>query len=278
VSRLVLVTGAASGIGARLVPVLRERGWRVRALVHRRPVAADERAEGDLHDPASLAAAAEGVDTIVHLAAVTHARDPLAYELNVSGTRALLAAARGRFLYVSTRAIDPAGGAYSSSKAQAEDAVRASGRTWTIVRLAEVYGTGSMEGLDAILARARASRPILLPGDGSAQVCPVYVDDAVAALAAALDVLPGRTYLLAGECTTLRAFADDAIRALCSRSRVVPLPLPVLRAVSAAARFLPLPLVPDQVARLLAPKPTDASIARAELGFAPRPLAEALRS
>jgi hypothetical protein len=43
-----------------------------------------------------------------------------------------------------------------------------------------------------------------------------------------------------------------------------------------AARFLPLPFYPDQLARLRAPKPPPSPEAAADLGFAPRPLREGL--
>lgn len=54
-ARTVLVTGAAGGLGRALIPVLRARDWRVRALVHRRPVeTADEQVPGNLADPGGL--------------------------------------------------------------------------------------------------------------------------------------------------------------------------------------------------------------------------------
>ena len=64
---LILVTGATGKTGAPTVRLLRERGYPVRALVHRR----DQRAaalaalgadvvDGDLHDPAALRRAMAG--------------------------------------------------------------------------------------------------------------------------------------------------------------------------------------------------------------------------
>src|SRR5437879_3689439 len=104
-----LVTGAAGTIGTRLLATLRDAGWRTRALVHTRPVrGADESVVGDLRDAASLQRVCDGIDGVVHLAAVTHSRDPSGYEVNSAGTRALLAAVPasiGRFVHVSTRAI-----------------------------------------------------------------------------------------------------------------------------------------------------------------------------
>src|SRR5689334_15231086 len=94
--RTVLVTGGTGAIGGRLVHELRNRGWRARVLVHERnPVAADEIVCGDVTVAASLHAAVERVDTIVHAAAVTHARSARTYaEVNVEGTRNVVAVAR----------------------------------------------------------------------------------------------------------------------------------------------------------------------------------------
>jgi nucleoside-diphosphate-sugar epimerase len=285
VSRVVLVTGAAGGIGRALMPALRSRRWRVRCLVHRRPVAdADEVVTGDLADSASLEPAVAGADAILHLAARTHARREADYaEANVEGTRRLLdaaAAARvGRFVQVSTRAIDASGGAYSRSKRAAEGLVEASGLVWTIVRLPEVYGADSAEGVDDVIARGRRGAPIAVVGRGEDVVCPIHVDDAVGALAAALaaPAAAGKVYTLAGECLTMRELADVSAQTFGQRSRIVSVPTPVLRLVSHVARVVALPLYPDQLDRLRAPKPPGSPEARVDLGFAPCALADGLR-
>ena len=102
--------------------------------------------------------------------------------------------------------------------------------------------------------RRAARRPIPLVGGGADEVCPVHVDDVTAALAAALDAPAGRIYTLAGECMSTRAFAYPCIDAF-GGGRIVPVPVTAVRALSLAARVAPLPLYPDQLARLRAPKP-----------------------
>ncbi|MHB8643733.1 MAG: NAD-dependent epimerase/dehydratase family protein [Gaiellaceae bacterium] len=280
-SGVVLVTGAGGAIGARLVPKLREAGWYVRAIIRRSAAAAaDEQVRGDLREADAVARATDGVSAIVHLAAITHARNPRDYELNVDATRSLLNSAPPscRFVHVSTCAIDPAGGAYSESKARAEALVRASPLEWVVVRLAELYGTEDGEGVDDIVRRARANRRILIVGDGADEICPVHVDDAVDALVAALMSQPRKVHTVAGECTSVRRFAEDVVRVVHSRSRVAGLPVPLVRAASILARVVPLPLYPDQLARLRAPKGRDTSSAREDLSFRPRSLESGLAS
>lgn len=283
---VVLVTGASGALGRRLLPALAEAGWRTRALVHSRPVSdAAEEVPGDLADEASLEAAAAGAGAVLHLAARTHARSERDYRrANTDGTVRLLAACRqagvARFVHASTRAVSPHGGAYSRSKLVAEELVREAGIEHVILRLPEVYGAGSREGVDNMLARARRGSAIPVVGRGADRLCPVHVDDIVGPIVAALsaEAARNRTYTLAGECHTARNVASACVEAAGGRSRIVAVPAAAIAAASVAARFLPLPLYPDQLARLRAEKPAGSAEAAADLGFEPRPLEDGLRA
>jgi nucleoside-diphosphate-sugar epimerase len=281
----ILVTGASSAIGMRVVEQLRGQGRAVRCLVRRRPVAnVDECVQGDLGDGSTLDAAVRGAEVVLHLAAVTHARRSRDYvETNVLGTKRLLdAAARHgvrRFVYVSTRAVSETGGAYSGSKLMAERAVAESPVEHTIVRLSEMYGGAGAEGIDQIVSRARRGAAIPLVGDGAERVCPMHVDDAVAALVGAVTapVAGGRTYTLGGECMSIREFAEACARAFSTASRPRPVPVTAVAALGVLGRVLPLPIYPDQLARLRArDKPQVSPEAEQELGFRTRPLEEGL--
>jgi NADH dehydrogenase len=281
----ILVTGASSAIGKRVVARLRSQGRPVRCLIRRRPVEnADESVQGDLGDGSTLDAAVQGAEVVLHLAAVTHARRSRDYvETNVRGTQRLLdAAARHdvrRFVHVSTRAVSETGGAYSRSKLMAERAVTEAPVEHTIVRLSEMYGGAGAEGIDDIVARARRGAAIPVVGEGAERVCPMHVDDAVAALvgAVAAPAAAGRTYTLGGECMSIREFAEACARAFSTASRLRPVPVPAVAALGVLGRVLPLPIYPDQLARLRAEdKPQPAPEAEQELGFRTRPLAEGL--
>jgi nucleoside-diphosphate-sugar epimerase len=118
----VLLTGATGFVGSHAAELFVRAGYDVRALV-RTPDRAQSLAKlgielihGTLSDTASLAAACDGVRTIVHLAALTHARSEAEYaEANVTGTANVVAAAVGtnpppsRFIYLSSlAAVGPA--------------------------------------------------------------------------------------------------------------------------------------------------------------------------
>jgi nucleoside-diphosphate-sugar epimerase len=280
---LALLTGGSGSLGQRLLPALREAGWRSRCLLHRRPVpGADEEVSGDLAEPASLAAAAAGVDAVLHLAAVTHARSPRRYrEANLDGTANLLrACAPGtRFAFVSSRTAGAEGGGYAESKLLAERAVAAAGLPFAILRLPELYGTGGEEGVEQIIARAARGAPIPVVGRGEQRLRPLHVDDVLAPTVAALEPGSGtgEAWTLAGEEISVRGFAEACVELSGSGSRIVSLPRPLVAALSAAARIAPLPLAPDQLRRLEAPKQPPTESSAAALGFAPRPLREGLR-
>jgi UDP-glucose 4-epimerase len=166
----VLVTGAFGNLGSSTVPLLLERGHRVRVLAHvnRQPelcarFSGAELVHGDVRDRAAMDRAVNEVDVVVHLAYVIPPRAweqlQLAESTNVGGTQTLLDAAGAaptppRLLFASTldvygrtahlppprRVTDPveATDNYSAHKLDCEQRVRESGLTWSIFRLADV--------------------------------------------------------------------------------------------------------------------------------------------
>jgi nucleoside-diphosphate-sugar epimerase len=160
----VLLTGATGLVGSRLLPRLVEAGFDCRALV-RRDVELPDRVSavrGDLDDPRSLTAGVQGVDAIVHLAALFRTGDDAAiWRANLDGTRHLIEAVAAhnptaRLVMTSTgnvydgnqlrpgREGDPCSptAAYPASKVAAEQLLGDSGLTWSVLRLPFVYGDG----------------------------------------------------------------------------------------------------------------------------------------
>ncbi len=160
----ILVTGGTGLVGTRLLPRLVEAGFDVRALVRRGKTlpAGVTAVEGDVLDPSSLQAATQGVEAIVHLAAVFRGAEPeQIWAVNHEGTRNLIAAAHAyapaaRFVMASTGLVYGDGGTrparegdevapnhdYPASKVASEKLLRDSGLTWSILRFGFVYGDG----------------------------------------------------------------------------------------------------------------------------------------
>ncbi len=171
-----LITGATGSVGARLLPRLVEADLTCRALVREgRTVPTDVTAvTGDLLDAASLTEAVMGATTIIHLAAAFRTPDTdLIWRSNVDGTRHLIQAVQqhapdARFILASTTNVYDADtprpareddaahpqAAYPASKLAAEQALRASGLIWSVLRFGFVYGDqdGHLEGLPGRLA------------------------------------------------------------------------------------------------------------------------------
>ncbi|MBM4256126.1 MAG: NAD-dependent epimerase/dehydratase family protein [Deltaproteobacteria bacterium] len=115
--RRVLVTGGTGFIGSHLVAALAEQGCIPRVLVRATSNITSLSARGveciigGLDDPAALERAVSGVDTVIHLAAVTRARSEKEYfQVNAEGTQHLVEVLRSaqprprRLIYVSSLA------------------------------------------------------------------------------------------------------------------------------------------------------------------------------
>jgi nucleoside-diphosphate-sugar epimerase len=183
----ILVTGASGFIGRAVVAALARDGHAVRAAVRRPllsfPAGIDVVQHPDLSEPFDWQPLLKGIDQVVHLAGIAHSRGvhPARHDrVNRAATAQLAAAAAlagvSHFVFVSsiraqcgptadhalTERDTPAPiDAYGRSKLAAEEAVRAAGVPFTILRPVALYGPG-VKGYFALLARAAVS-PLPLP-------------------------------------------------------------------------------------------------------------------
>src|SRR2546425_7907238 len=222
----VLLTGGSGFLGSFVAERLAAEGHVVRALV--RPhsarkildkVARVEFAPGAIEDRASLGAAVDGVDAVVHVAGIVKARRPADFfEVNTQGTKNLLEAAVrhgvGRFVYVSSlAAVGPSMDGtpvpdeaepkpvthYGRSKLEAERAVLAAKDRLhvTVVRPPLIYGPRDRQTLAFFTSVRNGVLP--MTGDGSNTLSVVYVADCASAVVRALGargVPSGRTYFV----------------------------------------------------------------------------------
>jgi nucleoside-diphosphate-sugar epimerase len=276
------VTGGTSAIGALVLADLAS-DHRVVALEHEHLVdsATATVVQGGLESVEDHRDTIRAADVVVHLAGLSRARDPGEYwRVNVELTDRLVAVARPgqSFVYVSTRAIDPAGGAYGRSKLEAERRVRASGLDWLVIRPGEVYGSSGSEGIDGLLARALSRRVLLdVRARPPVSYAPVSVVECARAIAnAARSTLSEQVLVVAAPTPWTASDIQRAFRAAGRRVVLLPVPAGVLRRMAASS--VPTPFVPDQVERLIAPKSLGDPDRLKELGISPVPFDEAIES
>lgn len=150
---LVLVAGATGGTGSLVVAELAKQGYPVRAFVRDTAKAAErlgadvEAVAGDLKDPASIAAALDGVEAVINAAGASASGGPdnTAEKVDFEGARnlaeAALAAGVAQYVLVSSRGVTDDDHYLNRMfnniliwKRRGEDAVAASGIPYTIVR------------------------------------------------------------------------------------------------------------------------------------------------
>jgi uncharacterized protein YbjT (DUF2867 family) len=219
--RKVLVTGGTGVLGRQMVPLLSERGAKVRILSHRRRwYDGVEVVQGDMVTGEGLAEAVGDVDVLVHCAS-----DPRHWHNDVEGTSRLLEAAnracRPHVVYVSIVGVDRIPLGYYRAKLAAETLVRDSGLPWTLLR------TTQFHDLVRYIVAGLAKPPVMVVPQGIAAQ-PVDTRDVAQRLASlAFDKPAGRTPDFGGpRVCSIEEAAHAYLAAANLRRRIVTVPLP----------------------------------------------------
>jgi uncharacterized protein YbjT (DUF2867 family) len=291
---VILVTGGTGFIGPKVVHALRAEDRDVRCVV-RTPNKAGtlkswgcDLVEGDVTEPDSLRAAAEGCDSVVHLVSIITGRRADFRRVMTTGTQSLVAAAEAagvrRFVLMSalgvseqTRALVP----YYESKWEMEQAVRASGLEHVIFRPSFVFGRDG-GALPLFVKQVRWSPVTPVMGSGKRQLQPIWVEDVAAFFAAAVDLpaAANRTFEIGGpDRVTWNELYERITRTLGKRRTRMHVPVSVARVGATVVERLPkAPLTRDQLTMLEAgDNVCDTAPARAAFGIEPIGLDEQLR-
>jgi 2-alkyl-3-oxoalkanoate reductase len=237
----ILVTGASGFLASHLIPVLRERGHSVRALVlpssDRTPLrqAGVDIHTGDVRLPGTLAGAMRQVDAVFHLAAAIGVRRPLReyYAVNVTGTenvcRAAVAAGVKRLVHVSSTSVyeqglgvpvdetfplAPPPDPYAETKAAGDMLVQRliadEHLPASIVRTSTIFGPGDHLNFGRIADRLLAGTSIVI-GSGRNRVPVAFVDDVVRGLLLVLEhQAAGEVYNITDDrCPTQRELLEE---------------------------------------------------------------------
>jgi uncharacterized protein YbjT (DUF2867 family) len=180
----IAITGGTGFVGSHLAARLEADGHETVIVSRRTGLGLDST------DTADLAAAFHGCDAVVHCAGINRELGGQTYEaVHVRGTSAVVAAARAagvpRIVMLSFLRARPDGPTtYHRSKWAAEELVRASGLTYTILKAGVIHGRGD-HMLDH-LSHAFHTFPVFgLVGVRDRRVRPVAVDDVTRILEAA---------------------------------------------------------------------------------------------
>ena len=285
-----LVTGASSEMGSALIrQLLNNSGWKIRAMVHRSlvNVSGCEIRPGNLKNKGLLVRALSGVDTVVHMAALTKStRESDYFEVNVSGTKNLIDACLEsgvkKIIYISSAAASLHGGGYSRSKLEAEQLIKKSGMKWLILRPSEVYGQRAGDSINRLIRWIQ--RYIFVPviGTGTCKLSPVFIDDVVSAIAVSIfnKELENETIVLAGpEELTYDDLVDRVAAYFGVKRFKLHLPAGLIRlGITVMPKLGMNILVPDQISRLLCDKSFGIDLAKEKLDYSPRILEEGIKS
>ena len=262
----VLVTGGTGFVGPHVVHALRARDMPVRALV-RNPARATrlaawgaELAVGDVTDPASLRAACEGVDAVVHLVAIIKGRPSDFKRVMTQGTRNVVAAAQEagarRFVLASALGVDERtkdATPYFAAKWEMERAVQESGLEHVIFRPSFVFGRdGGVLPTFIRLARFAPVTPII--GPGTLRLQPIWIEDLAEYYAVAVteQAATNRAFELGGpDAVTWNEFWERLKRVLGKRRPSVHVPFGAMRFQATLTERLPgAPVTRDQLTML----------------------------
>jgi len=287
---MILITGATGYIGRHLALRLADQSERPRCLVRDTRRAASilpadkvELVQGDTIQPASLDAAMQGIDTIVHAAFITADHKESAgnhyQETNVQGTANVIKAAKNagvqRIIEISGLGTKPdKPGSYMQGRYLAEQMLKESGLHWTIIQPSVLFGKGApfIKGLAGLIQSA----PVVpLIGGGKTMFQPIYIEDVVSVIIKALED-PARTndhtYTIGGPAYySFTQVIDELLRVMHKTRIKAPTPTPLV-GVGAAIMEAILPKPPLTKAALTLfsfNNTTDLNSIERDFGFTP---------
>lgn len=215
---------------------------------------------GDVVSGAGLDGGMQGCDAVIHLVGIIAEKGSNTFEaVHHIGTRNVVEAAQRnrvtRFIHMSAIGVRADGvAAYQTSKWKGEEEVRHSGIPYCILRPSLIFGPGDgfVTQMMQMMRNAPLFRPV--PGDGSPRFRPVFIDDVTFCFASALTnaAATNQTIELGGaDELTLNEVLAEIARCANVTKPPVHIPLPLMFAAAALARFLPNPPVTMDQLRML---------------------------
>jgi uncharacterized protein YbjT (DUF2867 family) len=291
-SNAVFVTGGSGFVGGAVIDELVRRGRAVVALTHGRGIekAGVRTVQGDVLDARAMTEAMGGCAAVIHLVGIIEERPAkgVTFErMHVEATRAVVEAAKsagvGRYVHMSalgTRA--NAVSEYHRTKWRAEELVRASKVSYTILRPSMIHGArGEFMRMAAGWARREKMPYLFMPYFSPAHLLqPVYVGDVARGFADALEKAGtvGKAYALAGpDVYAWPEFLRIVARAVVHRERrAIGIPAWYAKFLTRVVPRGVLPFNRDQVVMSQEDNTADIAPFVRDFGWGPVPLVESL--
>jgi NADH dehydrogenase len=264
--RTIAVAGGTGFVGGGVATELHRRGHRVVVLSHGDgreaplPIGVEVR-RADVTSGEGLAEALAGVDAVVialafeNLPIEAPKKHQTFMDVDAGGTARVVAAAdaagvKGVVYLSGAGAARDADRHWFRAKWRAEEAVRASSMTWTIVRPTWIYGPRDV-ALNRFLGFARQLLAVPMTNLGRQRLAPVFIDDVGQLVADALvsEAAANQVFELGGpDERSMREIIGTALRVAHLRRPIVPGPTPLIKLAALPLSWLPRPiLTPDAV-------------------------------
>ena len=278
----VLVTGGTGFTGSRVVPILLEKGYRVKCLI--RPNSDRKRIEaydvewtkGDLGDLTSLKKAMKGIDALVNIASIGFGHAPLIVDAAVeSGV--------DRTVFISTTALFTTLNAPSKKiRLLAEETIRKSPLAHTILRPTMIYGSPEDRNMFRLIRFLKKYPLIPILGNGKSLQQPVYVKNVASAAANVLnnEKTIGKAYNIPGaEALSMNQVIDIICEQLGKRIMKIHLPVrPFVKGFQIVEkRGFSLPIKSEQILRLNEDKAFSWDAAAIDFGYSPIDFKEGIK-
>ncbi|HMA34335.1 MAG TPA: NAD(P)H-binding protein [Chloroflexia bacterium] len=292
---MLLLVGGTGFVGSYLLEALDQQGRRdqvrilVRSAAKRQALEAQgwATAAGDLIQPATLAPALAGVDTVINLVSIIREKNGQTFAgVMGSGPRHLVDAARAagvtKFVYMSalgTSATSVTLSQYYKYKWASEEYLRQSGIPFIIFRPSFLIGPGGE--FTALLNTLTLLPLVNVPGPGTYPVQPMYVRDLARYVVQMLDDprALNQTLEIGGpETFTYNTMIRKTLAAKGKKGILIHMPLPLMRlVVPVLDKLLPALITQDQFNMLLKGSATKDTRLADWGGFPRTPFVEAMR-
>ena len=263
---MILVTGGNGYVAKHTIQQLVRKGENVTALVRSEANFDKIRAlgatpiKGDVTDPASLAQALQGVDRVIHLAAVNRNRGSSTMAaVNTQGTINIVNASKQAGVKQLVAVVGLGADArkpYPLAQTQGVgvDYLINSGVPYTELEASVIFGEGD-EFINTLAGLARFPPFMVVPGDGKSKFQPIAVQDVAACAIKSLDnsnVLNKRLEICGSTVVTLESIIDAILTEMKLRRIKVHMPVGLLKiAVMLMDKTLPrAPITPSLLAQL----------------------------